>query len=113
MEAILEKLLLLLMGAVAGFATARVKWSIEKEKMRVEARRNQIQKWRESIHKEFEEIDFADTVTYSEMRPHLSPATLNSIEGGSILIRDGRGGNLIKSLVLDDLAALEKKWELI
>ena len=50
---------------------------------------------------------------YSEMRPHLSEMTLNAIEKRSIDIRPGRGGNTVKSLVLDDSARLEKEWDLI
>lgn len=49
---------------------------------------------------------------YSEMRPHLSERTLNAIEKGWLVV-PGRGGNIVKSLVLDDSARLEKEWDLI
>lgn len=113
MEAILEKLILILVGALVGFGTARVKWSIEKEKLLMEERRSRIRSWREFIHGDFEQLSCHETVAYSEMRPHLSPETSGSIEGGAIILRQGRGGNVIKSLVLDDLARLEKEWKLI
>lgn len=62
---------------------------------------------------EFEQVKFKDSTVYSEMRSYLSRDTLISIEGNEIVIRDGRGGNIVKSLVLDDIAKLEKKWNLI
>jgi hypothetical protein len=47
------------------------------------------------------------------MRPHLSKATRDAIEGDTITVRLGRGGNVIHSLVLDDIARLEKEWDLL
>ena len=32
---------------------------------------------------------------------------------GKITVRLGRGGNVIHSLVLDDIARLEKNWDLM
>ena len=46
------------------------------------------------------------------MRPHLSEMTLNAIEKEKLVV-PGRGGNTVKSLVLDDSARLEKEWNLI
>jgi len=44
---------------------------------------------------------------------HLHKQTLESIEGDSVTVRSGRGGNIIKGLVLDDIAGLEKTWRLL
>jgi hypothetical protein len=45
--------------------------------------------------------------------PHLSQPVIESIEGTNTTIIIGRGGEVIKTLVLDDLARLEKKWKII
>ena len=113
MENLLGKIVSIVVGAIAGFVAARVKWSIEKEKLLMEERRSKIRAWRQYIRGEFDQLTFHETVVYSEMRSHLSSDTRGTIEGGDIVIRLGRGGNVVQSLVLDDLAELEKKWGLI
>ena len=90
-----------------------IKWGIEKKKMKIEYKQRLIKRWREYINSDFAQIKFNDTVIYSEMRPRLSEITLNAIEKRSIDIRPGRGGNIVKSLVLDDIARLEKELNLI
>lgn len=110
---LLEKLALMLVGGFLGFATARVKWSIERERLLLEERRKRVRFWREYIHASFDQLSFHDTVVYSEIRSFLSAQAREAIEGGTITIRMGRGGNIIKSLILDDLAQLEKAWKLI
>ena len=97
-------------GSVAGYI---IKWGIEKKKMKIEYKQRLIKRWREYIDSYFVQTEFNDTVMYSEMRPHLSERTLNAIEKREIRSRPGRGGNIVKSLVLDDIARLEKEWDLI
>lgn len=113
MDGILEKILLICVGGFFGFMTARVKWSIEKEKILLDARRAKLQSWRESLEKDFDSDTFKGTVAYSEIRPYLSRDTLAALEYGLITSRMGRGGDLVKSFVLDDLVKLEKDWKLI
>jgi hypothetical protein len=113
MASFVEKIALLLVGGFLGFVATRVKWSVEREKLLLEERRSKLRAWRGFIHAEFEQLSFCDTTVYSEMRPFLSKQTRSAIEGGAIAIRLGRGGNVIKSLILDDLSSLEKAWRLI
>lgn len=113
MEEIPEKLILLAAGSLLGYLGAKLKWRIEKEKILMEARRSKIRDWRKFIHREFEQATFHETVIYSEMRHHLGSEVRSAIEGGTIVIRQGRSGNVIKSAVLDDLSRLEKEWKLL
>ena len=104
-------------GAMLSVAVGAIVWAVsllyKDYSGKKDYRRAQILRWREAIHAGFEQLDFCDTVVFSEVRPHLSKMTLESIQGDKITVRIGRGGNLIKSLVLDDIANLEKKWGLI
>ena len=101
------------MTLILGLSVWVVSLIYSEVKAKKDYKRAQILRWRDAIHSNFEQLDFCDTVVFSEVRPHLSRAALDSIEGNKLTVRIGRGGNLIKSLVLDDIANLEKKWGLI
>jgi hypothetical protein len=117
MDVFLEKVLPALLGLTAGIAGSLIApwihWGIDQRRSKMEFRRSQLQRWREFMNSEFDELTFNDSTYYSEMRPHLGRETLETIEGNTITFREGRGGNIVRSFVLDDLAELEKKWELI
>ncbi|MFC1564458.1 hypothetical protein ACFL6G_05945 [candidate division KSB1 bacterium] len=100
-------------GVTASIIAPLIKWGIEKKRNKMEYRRNQIKRWRDFIHNEFEQLNFKDTTIYSELRPHLSKKVLENTEGNTITILEGRGCNVIKSMILDDIARLEKEWDLI
>jgi hypothetical protein len=117
MEMFLSKILPALLGFLGGVVGSIFapwsKWGVEKRRERLKYRQTQINRWREFMTTEFEQLSFSETTVYSELRPYLSKETRRSIEGNEIIIRDGRGGNVVKSLVLDDIAELEKKWKLL
>ena len=104
-------------GAALSVTAGAIIWAVsllyKDYKGKKDYRRTQILRWRDAIHSNFEQLEFCDTVVFSEVRPHLSRVTLDAIEGSKLTVRIGRGGNLIKSLVLDDIANLEKQWGLI
>ena len=101
------------MTLILGLSVWVVSLIYSEVKAKKDYKRAQILRWRDAIHSNFEQLEFCDTVVFSEVRPHLSRATLDSIEGNKLTVRIGRGGNLIKSLVLDDIANLEKQWGII
>lgn len=117
MESLIDKVLPALLGFLGGIGGSLIapwaSWRVEKRRALMEFRRSQIRRWREFMNTDFEQETFSETTVYSEIRPHLGAEALEAIEGNRIVIRDGRGGNVVKSLVLDDIATLEKKWELI
>jgi hypothetical protein len=116
-EVFLEKVLPALLGLAAGVAGSLVApwvhWGVDKRRARMEFRRTQLARWRKYMNELYNDLDFTNRAEYSEMRPHLSKETRAMTEGNQITIRDGRGGNVVKSAVLDDLAGLESKWHLI
>ncbi len=77
-------------------------------------RRNKLKAWRGYLGAVYrDQQQFQDSVEFSEMRPHLSEKTRAAIEGRQITVRVGRGGDVVKGLILDDLAELERKWDLL
>ena len=105
------------LGVMLSVSIGALVWAfslfIEEDRVKRDYRRSQILRWREAIHSNFDQLAFNDTVVFSELRPHLSKMTLETIQGDSLHVRVERGGNLVKSLVLDDISDLEKKWGLI
>ncbi|OCH04925.1 hypothetical protein [Aliivibrio fischeri] len=115
MDLFVDKLLPALLGLLAGIVGTLiapwVNWRIEKKRFKQQSRKELIDNARKFLaSKEWVQTEFNSTVTYSEIRPHLSQGTINMIEKGELIIRRGRGGNVIHSAVLDDLARKEKEW---
>ena len=103
----------LVSGGIASLVAPWVNWRIEQKREKLAYKRALIRRWREFLATDFDQLAFTGTAVYSEIRPHLSSSTRESIEGNKITVRLGRGGNLIHSLVLDDIARLEKEWDLV
>jgi hypothetical protein len=103
----------LVSGVAASLVAPWVSWSIEQKREKLAYKRSLIRRWREFLANDFDQLAFSGTAAYSEMRPHLSPSTREAIEGNKITVRLGRGGNVIHSLVLDDIARVEKEWGIV
>ena len=103
----------LVSGAIASLVAPWVQWRIERKREKLAYKKEMIRRWREFLDRDFDETEFSGTAVYSEIRPHLSSETLQSIESDRITVRLGRGGDVIRSLVLDDITRLEKEWDLI
>lgn len=59
---------------------------------------------------------FREKPIYSQIRPYLSDKTIELIESDTVFIQQGGrgdGANNYSARVLDDILALEKKWELL
>jgi len=76
-------------------------------------RRQRLTEWRSEISSLESNLDINGSRVYSEIRPLLPDETRKMIEGNTINIRQGRGGNVVITAILDDLAELEKKWKLL
>jgi len=103
----------LVSGGIVSLVAPWVNWRIEQKREKLAHKRTLIRGWREFLATDFDQLTFTGTAVYSDMRPHLSPSTRESLEGNKIAVRLGRGGNVIQSLVLDDIARLEKEWDLL
>ena len=103
----------LLSGTIASLVAPWINWRIEQHREKLAYRRAMIRRWRDFLATDFEQLEFGGSAIYSEMRPHLSKASRDAIEDATITVRMGRGGNIIHSLVLDDIARLGKDWNLV
>ncbi|PIU56054.1 MAG: hypothetical protein COS87_03310 [Chloroflexi bacterium CG07_land_8_20_14_0_80_45_17] len=111
MTLLLPAILGLIAGVIGSLVAPWVHWGIEKRRQKINYRRQLIKEWREEI--DFDLSSFENKALYSSLRPHLSKETINAIEGNEITIRMGRKGDVIKGLLLDDIAKIEKEWDLI
>jgi hypothetical protein len=111
MTLLLATILGFIAGVIGSLVAPWVHWGIEKRRQKMNYRRQLIKEWREEI--DFDVADFPNKARYSSLRPHLSKETIDAIEGNEITIRMGRKGDVIKGLLLDDIAKIEKQWDLI
>ena len=105
-----------LAGIVGSLIAPWVHWGIEKRKALLEARRSLIARARAFLQSDPDRETFKHSVIYSELRPYLSEKARHEVESNAIVVqRGGRGGgvNNFSPKVLDDLASLEAKWELV
>ena len=76
-----------------------------------------IKGWRVFIEQfDFENNNFGNTTTYASMRPYMSQETIKEFEakGTFYACSDmGRGANLFKQWMSDEVSAIERKWGLI
>jgi hypothetical protein len=103
-------------GGLASVFAPWVNWRIEKVRARTEYRRSQIRRWREAIAAfDFDSGPFADTVIYSELRPHLDGGFRRSLESGRTVFvpAEGRGANAEKHRILDFITKAEQAWKLV
>jgi hypothetical protein len=105
----------LVSGTIASLVAPWINWRIEQKREKLAYKKEMIRRWRQFLDRDrdFGESELLDSAVYSEMRPHLSSRTVQSIEGGTIDVQVGRGGYVIRSLILDDISRLEEEWDLI
>ncbi len=92
-----------------------MQWAIEKRRSTLNYRRELIRSWRDAIEQFDHELDgFGDTAVYSAIRPHLSDEVRKKLESSRILyVGEGRGEQIKKHMVLDEVARIEKVWDLV
>ena len=89
------------------------KKQLEKYKYRV----NLIKEWRVFIEQfDFENNNFGNTTTYASMKPHMTEGIVKDFEDTRLfhVCSDmGRGSNLFKQWMSDEVSDIERKWGLI
>lgn len=123
METIMTKILPAILGFVAGaigsLVAPWVNWRIEKRRARRERRQECIDSWRQYIEKEFEWSSFRNTAIFSQMKPYLSEKMVRELdpvregEKPTLHLRSTIGEDTLTKRLLDEIAAVEKKWKLI
>ncbi|MCW3133192.1 MAG: hypothetical protein N2V78_02545 [Methanophagales archaeon] len=123
MEIIVTKVLPAILGFVAGaigsLVAPWVNWGIEKRREKTKRRQEFIDSWRRYIEDEFEWNSFRNTTMFSQIKPYLSEKMINEldpVEGSetpTIHLRSPIGEDTLTKRLLDEIAAVEKRWNLI
>ncbi len=102
-----------LLGGIGTLILLPFTWYMEQKKLRYHARKDLLLEIRNFLaSNQYNQLTFSNTVEYSKIMPHLSQSVRESVQGRNITIIIGRGGEVIKTLVLDDLTRLEKDWKI-
>jgi hypothetical protein len=83
---------------------------------KIEYRRDRVRRWREAVETfDFRNESFGGTVWYSELRPHLQEGIVKKIEAPrtDIVPAPKRGESAEKHTLLDEIARIERDWDLI
>ncbi len=110
----------LLAGITGSLIAPWIHWGIEKEKLRLAARRELIKTARLSLEAISDRKKFRESAIYSQIRSFLSEDARMKIEidKPEINVNIGDDGEItvgtpFKTSVLNDLQILEKKWDLL
>ncbi|HYD60547.1 MAG TPA: hypothetical protein VEC35_09345 [Noviherbaspirillum sp.] len=108
-------LLSAIVGFIGGLLTPWIKWKIREQEQRLVYRREQIKVWRAAIS-DYEVWDngFGNTPEYASLRAHMRPDVIKQYESDSTLfVPGGRGEDVRKHMLLDEIARIEKSWSLV
>ena len=99
----------LIAGTIGSLFAPWVQWAVEKKRRRFEARSKMLVEARAKV----EAVDFGpgflESGEYARLRPYLSDKSVEVIEWRRPL--EARDGDR-KKLLLDEIAKLEREWEL-
>jgi hypothetical protein len=109
-----------------GWLTAKTQWGIEKQKMKVQRRRDLVDTWRRELIPLFEapkvlgagsrKYPFMRGTAYASLRPHLSAVFLKRLEGEALVIDMGKTGvigNFPHKELIEEIDRIEREWGLI
>lgn len=103
------------LGFLGGLLAPWVKSRVAESERRAEYRRRQVKAWRDAIL-DFEVWNngFGSTPEYSSLRPHMHPEVVAKFEAPrTIYVGGGRGEDVRKHMLLDEITRIEKEWNLI
>jgi hypothetical protein len=100
-----------MLGFLGGLLTPWIRWQIEKKRAIRQERAAHIAKWREAIEQvDVDNESFGDTAWYSALRAHMKPEVIEKVEAPRTFhIGGDRGDYVIKHMLLDEVARLEKE----
>jgi hypothetical protein len=116
---VLPAILIVVAGVIGGLVVPWGKWEIEKRREKRKRRQELVNSWRQYVEDEFEWNSFRNTVMFSQIKPYLSEEMikeLDPVEEGEIPTIHGRsviGEDTLTKRLLDEIAAVEKRWKLI
>ena len=107
------------LGFLGGLLAPWIKWKVEAWRLRDASRRSLISDWRNSIenadfYDERHLSSFGSSTTYSSLRSHMEPSVTSQFEARNTwYVGGGRGDDVRKQMLLDEVARLEKKWRIV
>ena len=104
-------------GAIASLIAPRVNWAVEVRRSRRDGRRQSIESWRAALSATpFDKVAFLHSPEYASLRPLLSSQLIQRIESDTITVQlGGRGGgvNILNPGRYDEIARIERDWDLV
>ena len=106
-------------GIVGSLIAPWVHWGIEKKRQRLQRRQAIIDSCRRDLNiPDFDSLVFREGAAYSAIRPYIDKKVVSDLEsaGGTkiFITAEGRGtGSHFRVRLLDEVAALEVRWNLI
>ena len=116
MDTVIGNVFSAIIGFVGGLLVPWVKWEIEKRRNRYEYRKDLIAAWKRDVEKtDFTSPEgissFCSSPVYSSLRSHMEKELITKIEAiRSMYVGGGRGHDVRKHMLLDEIAKIEKKW---
>ena len=113
-----------LLGGAGGIITIYGQWGIEKRRQKLQAQRDLVSTWRKALvpllnaQPETTVADgsykyaFMYDENYASLRPHLRPEVVKRLEGQTIQVVLG-GPAFPRTLIIEEIARIEKKWNLV
>jgi len=113
-----------LLGGAGGIITICGQWGIEKRRQKLQARHDLVSAWRKTLVPLLNaqpETTVADGTyryafmydeNYASLRPHLRPEVVKQLEGQTIHMVLG-GPAFPRTLIFEEIACIEKKWNLV
>ncbi len=98
------------LGFLGGLLAPWVRWIIDKRRLERTEKTALISEWRKAIEIfDFENETIGDSVWYSSLRAHMTEEVISKIEAPrTFYVGGGRGDEVKKHMLLDEVARLEK-----
>lgn len=105
-------------GFISGLLVPWIKWEIEKRQKRHDYRKELIASWKAKLaaaefHSPEGRSSFGSSPEYSSLRSHMAKEVIKKFEAPhTIYVGGGRGDDVRKQMLLDEVSRLEKHWGL-
>jgi hypothetical protein len=111
---IIVPLVTAVLGFAGGLLTPWVKSWITVRESQIENRRQQVKVWRAAISDDQIWKGFGGTAEYASLRAHMMPDVIKDYEAQrTMYVPGGRGDDVRKHMLLDEIVRIEKMWNLI
>jgi hypothetical protein len=105
-------------GLISGLLLPWIRWEIEKRQKRLDYRKELIAIWKAKLataefHSPEGRSSFGSSPEYSSLRSHMAKEIIEKFEAPrTSYVGGGRGDDVRKQILLDEVSRLEKHWGL-